>query len=297
MTHELRVGAALLDDVDRTAMATFAAEHPDLRMGEVAIVIAAYNEAANIKPVLEDLPDEVLGMRTSVLVVDDGSKDGTADIARSVPGVLVVTPPRNRGQGAALRLGYHVARVHGAQYIVTTDADGQYDDADIPVLVKPLVEDRADFASGSRRLGMYTTDDVVRHAGVRVFASVMSVLARRRITDTSNGLRAFRADVVDHLALEQPQYQATELLLGVLYRGFRYVEIGTSMHQRTSGASKKGPNLVYGYRFGRVILRTWWRELNRNRREGRTMGSPSPLASRVIELDQSREAEDTREAG
>src|SRR5205823_2646800 len=121
---------------------------------------------------------------------------------------------------------------------------------ELAVIVRPILDDRADFVTGSRRLGLYTTDDVVRHAGVRVFATLVSVLARRRITDTSNGLRAFRADVVEHLTLAQPQYQATELLLGVIYRGFRVLEIGTSMHQRTSGTSKKGGNLVYGYRFG-----------------------------------------------
>lgn len=269
-------GAALLDEVDRAAFEEFGTRYGDAALGPVAIVIAAYNEAANIGAVLDTLPATVCGLRAATLVVDDGSRDGTADVARE-HGAYVAQPPRNRGQGAALRLGYHLARERGARFIVTTDADGQYDSSEIPVVVAPLVEGSADFVTGSRRLGLYTTDDVVRHAGVRVFATIMSILAKRRVTDTSNGLRAFRADVIDHLILEQPQYQATELLLGVMYRGFRVLEIGTSMHQRSSGASKKGPNLVYGYRFGRVIMRTWFRELRRNRREGRRMSDPPPV--------------------
>jgi glycosyltransferase involved in cell wall biosynthesis len=268
-------GVDQLDEVDRAAMAAFASEYGDAPLSPVTVVIAAYNEAENIGPVLDHIPSTVCGLPVSTVVVDDGSRDATAEIARG-RGVHVVVPSTNRGQGAALRLGYHIARTHGARIIATTDADGQYDADELRLIVGPILEGRADFVTGSRRLGLYTTDDVVRHAGVHVFATLMSLLARRRVTDTSNGFRAFRADIVEHLILAQPQYQATELLLGVFYRGFRVIEIGTSMHQRTSGASKKGPNLVYGYRFGRVILRTWLRELRRNRKEHRTMRSAPP---------------------
>ena len=277
MSRPHLVGATQLDEVDRAAMQTFAREYGKAPLNPVTVVIAAYNEADNIGPVLDQIPRTVCGLAVSVLVVDDGSKDGTADVARR-HGVFVCAPATttNRGQGAALRLGYHLAGTHGAAVIATTDADGQYDASELELIVGPILEGRADFVTGSRRLGLYTTDDVVRHAGVHVFATLMSVLARRRVTDTSNGFRAFRADVVDHITLEQRQYQATELLLGVIYRGFRVLEIGTSMHQRTSGKSKKGPHLVYGYNFGRVILRTWLRELRRNRRERRSMRSPAP---------------------
>jgi glycosyltransferase involved in cell wall biosynthesis len=293
------VGATQLDDVDRAAMQAFAREYGEAPLSPVTVVIAAYNEADNIGPVLDQIPRTVCGLPVSVLVVDDGSKDGTADVARR-HGVFVCAPATNRGQGAALRLGYHLAGTHGAALIATTDGDGQYDASELELIIGPIVQGRADFVTGSRRLGLYTTDDVVRHAGVHIFASLMSVLARRRVTDTSNGFRAFRADIVDHLILEQPQYQATELLLGVIYRGFHVLEIGTSMHQRTSGQSKKGPNLVYGYRFGRVIMRTWLRELRRNRQEHRTMRTAAPALAPLPVMPQSDgvvAGDDIRDAG
>ncbi|MBV9291190.1 MAG: glycosyltransferase family 2 protein [Frankiales bacterium] len=271
---------ARLDAVDFAALEEFAARYGDVQLPPVTVVIAAYNEAANIASVLQSIPREICGLGVATVVVDDGSSDGTADIARGQD-VYVCAPARNRGQGAALRLGYHLAKLHGARFIATTDADGQYDATELDLIVQPLVDGTADFVTGSRRLGLYSTNDVVRHAGVHVFASIMSVIARRRVTDTSNGFRAFRADIVDHLILEQPQYQATELLIGVFYRGFRVVEIGTTMRQRTSGSSKKGPNLVYGYRFGRVILRTWLREWRRNRSEGRRLSDPPPVAPAI----------------
>ena len=268
----------MLDEIDTQAIAAFRAEYGDVRLAPVTVVIAAYKEAENIGPVLDAIPRGVCGLAVSTLVVDDGSPDGTADVARR-HGVYVCAPAVNRGQGAALRLGYRIAREFGARYIATTDADGQYESSELPVIVGPLVAGEADFVTGSRRLGLYESDDVVRHAGVHVFARLLSLIARRRVTDTSNGFRAFRAEVVDHIQLEQPQYQATELLISVYYRGFRVLERGTTMRTRTSGASKKGPNLVYGFRFGRVILRTWLRELRRNRREGRKLFDPPPVAA------------------
>jgi glycosyltransferase involved in cell wall biosynthesis len=261
------------DPVDQAALSAFHTEYADRPLTPVVLVIAAYNEAKSIAAVVRDVPAEVCGLAVSVVVVDDGSADGTADIARGA-GALVCRPSRNRGQGAALRLGYLLARTGGAQYIATSDADGQYEAQELDRIVGPLVSGEADFVSGSRRLGVYETDDAVRHAGVHVFARVVSVLVRARVTDTSNGFRAFRAEIVDDLLLEQPQYQATELLVGVHYRGCRVLEVATTMKQRAAGKSKKGPNLVYGYRFGRVILRTWSRELRRNRSQHRTMSSP-----------------------
>ena len=133
-------------------------------------------------------------MDVDVLVVVDGATDETAEIARR-HGVYTCVAPRNRGQGAALRLGYRLASDGGARYIVTTDADGQYDNAELAALVRPLVEDRADFVTGSRRLGTHDSDSRVRWIGVRVFAMLASLLTWRRITDTSFGFRAMRADL------------------------------------------------------------------------------------------------------
>ena len=234
----LDVDAAARTDsrVDTEAIERFRAEYGDITLNPLTVVIAAYNEAANIGPVVAGIPREVCGLPVSVVVVDDGSGDGTAAVVRRHAGddTYVVEPRVNRGQGAALRLGYRVARELGARYIATTDADGQYPADDLPVVVAPLVAGEADFVTGSRRLGYAETDDRFRHAGVIVYAALVSLLARRRITDTSNGLRAMRAEVTAHVTLEQPQYQASELLLSTIYRGFRVVERPTTMRQRSS---------------------------------------------------------------
>jgi glycosyltransferase involved in cell wall biosynthesis len=205
------------------------------------------------------MPTEVCGLGVDVLVVVDGSSDATADVARGA-GAWVCELPVNRGQGAALRLGYRLAREHGAQLIATLDADGQCDPAQLAQVVAPLVDGTADFVTGSRRLGTARTDDRVRASGVVVFAALVSVLTHHRVTDPSNGFRAMRADLPPVLTLRQPQYQAAELLIAALLAGFRVVEVPITVYSRTAGSAKKGTNFSYGARFARVILATWWRE-------------------------------------
>jgi glycosyltransferase involved in cell wall biosynthesis len=229
------------------------------QLAPLVVVIAAYNEQDAIGAVVGSIPRQVCGLDTDIVVVVDGSTDETASAARAA-GALVRDVPVNRGQGAALRLGYRLAADHGAQYIATLDADGQYDPAQLERVVGPLVDDEADFVSGSRRLGDTRNTDRFRNLGVVVFGAVITALTRRRITDPANGLRAMRVSVPRAVPLEQPQYQAAELLVGTILHGFRVVEVPTTMYRRQAGSTKKGRNLAYGLRFARVIARTWWRD-------------------------------------
>ncbi|WP_327638798.1 glycosyltransferase [Kribbella sp. NBC_00482] len=234
----------------------------------VVVVIAAYNEAGGIGPVLTDMPRTCAGLPVDVLVVVDGATDNTAEVARE-HGAYVCVAPSNRGQGAALRLGYHLAAQGGARYVVTTDADGQYDNDELETLLEPILLDRADFVTGSRRLGAEDADSRLRWVGVRVFAVLASILTRQKLTDTSFGFRAMRAELATAVTLREPQYQSSELLLGALALGARVVELPMTMRRRGDGSSKKGPGVVYGANYGRVMTTTWLREyvLRRGRRQ------------------------------
>ncbi len=240
----------------------------------VAIVIAAYNEEGAIGPVIEALPAQVCGLATAAIVVADGCADGTVKEALTA-GAMVCDVPVNRGQGAALRLGYRLAREGGATYIITTDADGQYNPAEMDRVLGPVVAGEADFVTGSRRLGSQETKDVIRRSGVRFFAGTISMLTGQKVSDTTFGLRAMRAEVTGAVRLEQPQYQASELLIGVITHGYKVGEVPATIHRRRVGESKKGQNplyglhlpgvnnLFYGVRFARVVYGTWWRERQR----------------------------------
>ena len=262
---------AELEPVDRDAAGAFLAAHPPALGAPLAIVIPAYNEEPTVAEVVREIPGEAAGLQTEVIVVVDGASDATARRAREA-GALVCDVPRNRGQGAALRLGYALARARGARVICTIDADGQYEPEEIGRVVEPILAGRADFVSGSRRLGAELTTDRVRHLGVLVFGAVFSLLVRHRVTDPACGLRAMRPEVTAAVTLEQPQYQASELMISAALNGFRLAEVPTTMRDRTqeAGRTKKDGNLRYGVRFARAALHTW----RRDRRAARTRLRP-----------------------
>ncbi|MGO9900404.1 MAG: glycosyltransferase family 2 protein [Solirubrobacteraceae bacterium] len=252
---------AILEPCERESAAAFLRNHPPGAGPPLAIVIPAYNEEPTVAGVIREIPAAVSGLRAEVIVVVDGAKDATpARAARA--GALVCDVPVNRGQGAALRLGYWLARTRGAQLIVTIDADGQYEPAEISSVLAPIIAGKADFVSGSRRLGTELTTDGVRHVGVIVFGALLSVLVRHRITDPACGLRAMRAEVTDAVTLEQPQYQASELMISAALNGYRLTEVPTTMRDRGKQATltKKGGNFGYGVRFARAAVHTWRRD-------------------------------------
>lgn len=247
------------DDVDTAAVSEFRSRYGEAPLSPLVVVIAAYNEAKGITPVLQNMPTHCGDIPVSTLVVVDGATDGTAEIAREA-GAYVCEAPKNRGQGGALRLGYHLAAECGADWVVTTDADGQYDNHELPMLMKPLLDGTADFVTGSRRLGSGKYDSGVRWVGVRVFAWLASILTMRKITDTSFGFRAMPADLAASVTLREPQYQASELLVGAMSKGARVLEVPMTMELRNNGASKKGGSVKYGANYSRVMVGTWLRD-------------------------------------
>jgi hypothetical protein len=270
--------SAFPDQVDWSAMNDFTDRYgaPDFK--PVLVVIAAYNEEGGIGGVLDNLPRECCGLPVDVLVVIDGCTDDTARVAAE-HGAYTCVAPANRGQGAALRLGYHLAAMGGADYVITTDADGQYENDEMPMLLRPLLDNEADFTTGSRRLGVAPGDDRVRWLGVRVYAALASILSARRITDTSFGFRAMRTSLACSVELQQPQYQASELLISVLASGARLLELPMTMRVRSAGTTKKGNNFVYGMRYGKVMIRTWFREYVLRRVTRRLLPSSASASS------------------
>jgi glycosyltransferase involved in cell wall biosynthesis len=244
------------------ALAKMADEYPGFQPEPIVASICAYDEEGNIAAVLEKMPTSVDGSAYTTLVVVDGGDDRTAEIARSFPGVVVIEFPVNLGHGVALQVTYRYCIDHGVKYIVTLDADGQNDPAEIPQVLAPLISDQADFVVASRRLGVDKTTDRVRKTGVFFFSFIMNRMTGAKLTDTSTGYRGLRvtmmADVIDRLT--QEQYQTAELLITCLKRGWRAAEVPTIWYPRHSGTTKKGKNWLFGFRYAKVVFGTWWRE-------------------------------------
>lgn len=273
---ELESELAQLHPSEREAAAQFLAEHPPRTGTPLAVVIPAFNEEPTVAGVVAEIPRQIAGLRAEVIVVVDGASDRTAAQAAG-GGALVCDVPVNRGQGAALKLGYWLARARGARVIATIDADGQYEARELESVVRPILDGEADFVSGSRRLGTELTTDRVRHLGVLVFGALFSVMVGHRVTDPACGLRAMRSEVTAAVTLEQPQYQASELMISAALHGFRLAEVPTSMRDRAAHATgtKKEGNLRYGVRFARAAANTWMRD----RKAGRSRLSPEKIQS------------------
>jgi glycosyltransferase involved in cell wall biosynthesis len=256
---------------EREPVRAFFAQHPAGEGAPIAVVIPAYNEEPTVADVVRRIPREILGRAVDVIVVVDGSDDATAAEAASA-GALVCDVKVNRGQGLILMLGYWLAWKRGSEVIATTDADGQYDESEFDRVLEPILSGRADFVNGSRRLGTELTTDPVRKAGVIFFGGLMSMLLRQKITDPASGIRAFRTIIPRTVKLEQTQYQTSELLIATAMNGFRITEVATTMRDRPDGATltKKGPNLLYGMRFARAIMFTFFRERTAKRKRLRS---------------------------
>ena len=164
---------------------------------KVAVVIPAYNEEDNIGSVLPRIPETVCGVETAVLVVDDGSRDRTGDIARE-HGAAVARHVTNLGGGAALRTGYRMMSDSGASVVVTLDADGQHLPEEMSRLVQPVLDGEVDVAHGSRVLGDAEANHFAREMGIIFFNRLVSFITRTKVTDCSNGYRAVRASVLPH---------------------------------------------------------------------------------------------------
>jgi hypothetical protein len=232
------------------------------RRGGILVVIPAWNEAESLPGVLAAIPREIHGMRTHVLVVDDASRDATRHVALEA-GAQVVSHPVNGGQGAALQTGYLIAERIGVDIVVTMDADGQHDPAQIERLAGPIVRDEADFVVGSRREGDYDREagagGAARDAGITVYTTLINLLGGTKVSDVANGFRAIRASRLAAIVFTEDQFHNPELLMGAARAGLRIAEVPITIRRRAAGLSKKGGTLRYGLGFLRVIIRTWLR--------------------------------------
>jgi glycosyltransferase involved in cell wall biosynthesis len=200
----------------------------------VLVIMPAYQEARRIAQVVADVRREVEG---DVLVVDDGSVDGTAAEARRA-GALVAIHSTNLGYGAALQTGYLYALRHAYDAVLQLDADGQHDPASIPPLLEGLA--RADVVVGSRFLdGRSYRPPLARRIGMQLFARVATVLAGQRITDPTSGFQAISGEALRFYAHERypADFPDADVLAMVARAGLRLAEVPVRMLPSPGGKS------------------------------------------------------------
>jgi glycosyltransferase involved in cell wall biosynthesis len=219
------------------------------------IVIAAFNEAACVGDVVR----EVRVRYPDVVVVDDGSNDATAEQARDA-GAIVLSHAINRGQGAALQTGMDYALQHGAEAIVTFDADGQHRAEDIETLLAPVRDRAFDVALGSRFLHGDPSIPPMRKLTLRLAVIFTRWVSGIRVTDTHNGLRAFSRDAAARIAIRQDRMaHASEILDTIARYRMRYCEVPTDVRY-TTHSLRKGQRSSAAFRIALDFLLGRWEE-------------------------------------
>jgi glycosyltransferase involved in cell wall biosynthesis len=204
----------------------------------VSIVVPAYNEAATIEELLRRV--DRVPFRHEVIVVDDGSTDGTADIVAGAQGARLIRRAANAGKGAAVREG--IAASVG-EIVVIQDADLEYDPKDLPRLIEPLAEGHADVVYGTRlRGGEPQRAHLFWHyAGNRFLSLLTNLFYNTTISDMEVGYKAFRGDLIRGIRLVSDDFRfEPEVTAKVLKTpGVRLYEIPVSYYGRTFAEGKK----------------------------------------------------------
>ncbi|GGG20467.1 glycosyltransferase family 2 protein [Paenibacillus aceti] len=219
---------------------------------EVLIIIPAYNEAEGIKEVINDVRRQV--PYADILVVNDGSKDLTGEIAAE-EGVLVVNLSCNLGIGGAVQTGYQYAHRHGYLYAAQLDGDGQHNPRDFGRLLNELKQSSSDMVVGSRfmeKQGFQST--FARRVGIDLLSGLLTVLLHRKVTDPTSGYRLCGQRAISLFAQEYPtDYPEVEALVQLDNRGCSFSEVPVIMRERTTGSSSIRPWSSAYYMF-KVIL-------------------------------------------
>lgn len=209
----------------------------------LSVVIPCYNEKETVADVVKAVAAVDLGGETEIVVVDDASADGTgeviAELRKSFPQLRLVTHDSNRGKGAALRTGF--ARATG-EAIVIQDADREYDPADLPRVLAPLRQGKADVVFGSRFAGGQTHRVLYfwHSLGNRFLTLLTNVFSNLNLSDMEVCYKAFRREVLERITLRENRFGfEPEFTLKVARLGCRIYEVGISYSGRTYAEGKK----------------------------------------------------------
>tara|TARA_B100000519_G_C14248592_1_gene441186 strand:+ start:1090 stop:2712 length:1623 start_codon:yes stop_codon:yes gene_type:complete len=222
----------------------------------VLLFLPAFNEEDAVADCINRVPDTVCGLNVDCLIIDDGSTDGTAIEARQA-GAEVISLETNQGLGAAVRVGLSEGVKRKSSAVIFADADGEYPPEELENLVNPIIQGKADYVVGSRFLGDIEFMRPHRRFGNHVLTKILSLIARRKITDGQSGYRAFSPRAAASAEVIHDFNYAQIITLDLLAKGYIYLEVPISYHFRTTGES-----FIKLFPYLRKVVPAVYKELN-----------------------------------
>lgn len=215
---------------------------------KLTIIIPCYNEEDTIAEVIQRVKDVSIPIEKEILIINDGSTDKTPEILSKIKGVRVITHATNQGKGVAIQTGIKNAT---GNIVIIQDADLEYSPENIPSLIKPIIDGKADVVLGSRFLGQHKGMTKSHFVGNKILTYTARVLYGHKLTDVMTGYKVFRKEVLESLELKSKEFEIeTELVAKVLKKNYRIVEVPISYGYRKKGESK------IGWKHGFISLQT-----------------------------------------
>ena len=208
-------------------------------MKKISIIIPIYNEKETLLKILKKVEGaDTLGLEKEIILVDDGSTDGTLDILKTLEnGYQIIYHEKNLGKGAAIKNGFRAAT---GDFILIQDADLEYNPQNYPQLLRPILENKADVVFGSRNLQKNPTDNFSFYLGRRITNLFLNILCGSKLTDYWTCYKVFKAPIVKSLELECNRFDVeVEMTVKIIKRGYKIVEVPIDYLPRSISAGKK----------------------------------------------------------
>lgn len=222
------------------------------------VIIPAYNEAKTISKVIQSIPKKIKGIKTiRTLVWSDGSSDQTVAIAKQAGADFIFESKRNLGLAKTFNLASKKAVELGADIVVNTDGDNQYDQQEIPLLLEPILQGQADIVNGDRQVNKLEHMPWPKKYGNQLGSFVIRLLTGLKLNDASSGFRAYTKEAIESFNILSSHTYTHETIIQAVFKDLTIAEVPVTFKKRTTGGSRLISN-VWSHikKSGATIIRT-----------------------------------------